>query len=136
MGGSEVFYQQVVAEAYAGNVTVIETIAPQLTAWYPSQLFQAMSDGPLLLGALIVVWIVPRKPGIVSGWFLVVYGLLRILTEVFRRPDEGVLIIFGLSRGQLLSVGMVLAGAVMILICAKIGSKKYGGIIRTKQASM
>ena len=135
VSGSDAFYQQIVIEAYAGNTVVIETIAPQLTAWYPSQLFQAISDGPLLLGALILVWLVPRKPGIVSGSFLVVYGILRILTEVFRQPDEGVSIIFGLARGQLLSVCMVLVGAVMILICAKNGSKKYGGIIRTKQAS-
>ena len=124
VSGSDAFYQQIVIEAYAGNTVVIETIAPQLTAWYPSQLFQAISDGPLLLGALILVWLVPRKPGIVSGSFLVVYGILRILTEVFRQPDEGVSIIFGLARGQLLSVCMVLVGAVMILICAKKWFKK------------
>ena len=57
-----------------------------------------------------------------------------MVTEVFRQPDEGVSIIIGLSRGQLLSAGMVLAGAAMILICAKRNSKKYGGIIRAKQA--
>jgi prolipoprotein diacylglyceryltransferase len=65
----------------------------------------------------------------------VVYGIFRILTEVFRQPDEGVSIIFGLARGQLLSVCMVLVGVVMILTCAKISSKEYGGIVRTKPAS-
>jgi phosphatidylglycerol:prolipoprotein diacylglycerol transferase len=134
VSGSDSFYQHIVTGAYSGNTVVIETITPQLTAWYPSQIFQAISDGPLLLGALIIVWFVPRKPGIVSGSFLIVYGLLRILTEVFRQPDEGVLIVFGLSRGQLLSAGMVLAGAAMVLICAKVGSKKYSGIIRMRQA--
>jgi len=135
VGGSESFYSRVISEAYAGNTVVIETITPQLTAWYPSQLFQAISDGPLLLGSLVLVWFVPRKPGIVSGWFLIIYGSLRILTEVFRQPDEGVSIIFGLSRGQLLSVCMVLAGIIMAIICAKVGTKKHGGIILTKQAS-
>jgi phosphatidylglycerol:prolipoprotein diacylglycerol transferase len=135
VSGNDTFYQQIVTEAYAGNTTVTEAIAPVLTAWYPSQLFQAISDGPLLLGALILVWLVPRKPGVVSGWFLIVYGLLRVLTEVFRQPDEGVSIIFGLSRGQLLSTGMVCAGVVMIVVCAKMSATKYGGIIQMKQAS-
>jgi phosphatidylglycerol:prolipoprotein diacylglycerol transferase len=135
VGGSESFYSQVVSEAYAGNTVVIETITPQLTAWYPSQLFQAISDGPLLLGSLVLVWFVPRKPGVVSGWFLIIYGSLRILTEVFRQPDEGVLIILGLSRGQLLSTGMVLAGILMAIVCAKTGTKKFGGIFTTTEAS-
>ncbi len=94
-----------------------------------------MSDGPLLLGSLLLVWLVPRKPGVVSGWFLISYGTLRILTEVFRQPDEGVSIIFGLSRGQLLSAGMVVVGIVMVIICTKIGTKKYGGIVTTTEAS-
>ena len=135
VGGGETFYSRVVEEAYAGNSIVINTITPQLTAWYPSQLFQAISDGPVLLISLILVWLVPRKPGVVSGWFLIVYGTLRILTEVFRQPDEGISIIFGLSRGQLLSVCMVLFGATVVLICAKSNTKKYGGIVHTTQAS-
>jgi len=135
VSGEDTFYSRVVEEAYAGNVSVIETITPQLTAWYPSQLFQAISDGPLLLISLVLVWLVPRKPGIVSGCFLMTYGSLRILTEAFRQPDEGVSIILGLSRGQLLSVGMVIGGGIMILVCAKICTKKYGGIVKTTQAS-
>jgi phosphatidylglycerol:prolipoprotein diacylglycerol transferase len=135
IGGSESFYSRVVSEAYAGNTVVIETITPQLTAWYPSQLFQAISDGPLLLGSLVLVWLVPRKPGVISGWFLIIYGSLRILTEVFRQPDEGVSIIFGLSRGQLLSTGMILAGIVMATVCAKIVTKKLGGIFTITEAS-
>ncbi len=62
-------------------------------------------------------------------------GTLRILTEVFRQPDEGISIIFGLSRGQLLSVCMVLFGATVVLICAKSNTRKYGGIVHTTQAS-
>jgi phosphatidylglycerol:prolipoprotein diacylglycerol transferase len=135
VSGSDSFYSKVVHEAYAGNVEVISTIAPQLTAWYPSQIFQAITDGPLLFISLVTVWAIPRKPGIVSGWFLVVYGLLRILTEIFRQPDEGVSIVFGLSRGQLLSVAMVVAGILMITICAAKKQGKYGGIIKTTGAS-
>ena len=134
VGGNESFYTQVVSEAYSGNAEVITTIAPLLTAWYPSQLFQAISEGPLLLLSLAIVWVVPRKPGIISGWFLVMYGALRIVTEVFRQPDEGVSIIFGLSRGQLLSAAMVIAGGLIIVICTKQKQKMYGGILFSKEA--
>ena len=134
VGGGEMFYSVVVAEAYAGNQNVIDIISPQLTAWYPSQLFQAVSDGPVLLVILMLIWIVPRKPGVISGWFLILYGLMRVLTEVFRQPDEGVSVLIGLSRGQLLSVCMVFVGIAMVLTCAKLNTKKYCGIIRTKRA--
>ncbi|MDP7008041.1 MAG: prolipoprotein diacylglyceryl transferase [Phycisphaerales bacterium] len=134
VGGND-FYVQIVSEAYAGNEVVIASLSPQLTAWYPSQLFQAISDGPLLLAALLLVWFVPRKPGIVSGWFLIVYGTLRIFTEMFRQPDEGVSLIAGMSRGQLLSVGMIFAGCLLAVVCAKSETETYGGIFKKKQAS-
>ena len=72
------------------------------------------------MATLVLVWSVPRNPGVVSGWFLLTYGTFRIVTEVFRQPDEGVSVIAGLSRGQLLSVAMLAAGGMMIIICTKI----------------
>ena len=135
VGGSESFYASVVAGANEGNAEILATIGPQLTACYPSQLFQAITDGPLLLATLVVVWCVPRSPGIVSGWFLITYGTFRIATEVFRQPDEGVSIIVGLSRGQLLSVAMLAAGGMMLSICSRKKQPKYGSIIHPMRAS-
>ena len=125
--GGESFYQAVVTEAYAGNQQIIETIQPLLTAWYPSQLFQALAEGPVLFFILFIIWWKPRKPGIIAGWFAVCYGALRIVTELFRQPDEGVALLFGLSRGQLLSVGVILFGVILLVVSAARPSEKICG---------
>ena len=125
--GGEQFYQSVVNAAYSGNQHVIETIQPLLSAWYPSQLYQAVAEGPILFLLLFIVWWKPRKPGVVGGWFAIFYGILRILTEVFRQPDEGVALFVGLSRGQALSVFMVLFGICLIVFSASQKSEKLGG---------
>lgn len=125
--GGDTFHANVVKEIYAGNEEVIQTIQPLLTAFHPSQLFQAIAEGPVLLAALVIVWWRPRKPGVVSGWFLILYGLMRICTEAYRQPDSGVELIAGLSRGQLLSVFMVVFGSAMVMICTKRESEKFGG---------
>jgi len=100
-----------------GDQVLTSEIVPMLTAWWPSQLIQAICEGPILMVVLVLVWLSPRRPGIISGWFLLTYGALRICTEIVRQPDEGIEIIAGLQRGQLLSVAMVLGGLTMILIC-------------------
>ena len=126
IGGSS-FYSNVVTQMYAGNTEVIQTVQPLLTAWHPSQLFQAIAEGPVLLAALLVLWWKPRRPGVISGWFLMLYGLMRICTEAYRQPDAGVELIAGLSRGQILSVCMVVAGVAMISIYARRNTEKAGG---------
>jgi phosphatidylglycerol:prolipoprotein diacylglycerol transferase len=104
VSNSERFYVNVVSAAQAGNEQVIATLKPLLTAYYPSQIFQAITDGPILMGVLALLWLRPRKPGVIGSWFLIAYGVLRVVTELFRQPDEGVALTFGLlSRGQTLS---------------------------------
>ncbi len=127
--GGNNFYYNVVQEAYKGNQIVIESITPLLTAWYPSQLFQAATNGLLLFIALTIIWWRPKKEGVVAGWFLVIYGFFRILTESFRQPDEGVSLVAGLTRGQLLSVFMIVAGASLVSIFSKRRVEKTGGLI-------
>jgi phosphatidylglycerol:prolipoprotein diacylglycerol transferase len=135
IGGRETFLPGVVEAVQAGNEQVIATVQPLLTAYYPSQIFQAITDGPLLMGALALVWLRPRKPGVVGCWFLMVYGLLRILTEQFRQPDEGVDLLLGaISRGQVLSIVMVLAGAVLLVVMTRRDAKPLGGLIKKKKS--
>ncbi len=129
--GGDSFYQSLVNEMYAGNQTVIESVQPLLTAWYPSQLFQAIAEGPLLLFVFVVIWWKPKKSGILASTFLVLYGAARIVTELFRQPDENVALIAGLSRGQLLSVGMIIAGILMFIFVSKTTTNKYGGFGQT-----
>ena len=121
---------QIVLEAYSGNQALLGELGPYLTARWPSQIFQAMSDGPILLLVLVLVWLVARKPGIIAGWFLLAYGVLRILTELFREPDEGVALTLGLSRGQTLSVLMILIGIGMIIWCAGRTVDRIGGLLK------
>jgi len=108
---------------HALHAEVVDTLRPMLTAYYPSQIIQAITDGPILMTALILIWWRPRKPGVVGSWFLILYGALRTLTEVFRQPDEGVALLLGLSRGQVLSLLMIAAG----FVCLWIALKKEGG---------
>ncbi len=78
---------------------------------HPSQLYQFLLEGLLLL---VLLWLYARRPrrlGEVSGAFLAGYGSLRFIAEYFREPDAHLgLLGFGLSMGQWLSLPMVLAG--------------------------
>lgn len=118
----------IVEEAYRGNNELINQMAPYLVARWPSQLFQAASDGPALFIALVLVWLVPRKPGVIAGCFLFFYGVLRILTEVFREPDEGVALFLSLSRGQILSVALVVAGILLVALARMRSADPIGGL--------
>lgn len=88
-------------------------LEPLLSARHPSQLYQAFFEGVVLT---VVVWVLARKPhmtGTISAAFLVVYGALRVVAEFFRLPDAQFgthARIAGLSRGQWLSMLMVVAG--------------------------
>jgi prolipoprotein diacylglyceryltransferase len=117
---------------HALHETVIATLKPLLTAYYPSQIMQAITDGPILIGVLTLIWLRPRKPGVVGAWFLIVYALLRVLSEFFRQPDAGVSLTLGLSRGQLLSVLMFVTGWVCLYIASRRDVPKVGGLLRAE----
>ncbi|TFL15159.1 prolipoprotein diacylglyceryl transferase [Pusillimonas caeni] len=89
-------------------------------ARHPSQLYELGLEG-LLLFAL--VWWFSNKPrplGQVSAVFLMGYGALRFLVEYTREPDAFLgLLAGGLSMGQLLSLPMIAAGAVIFLWSAR-----------------
>lgn len=89
-------------------------------ARHPSQLYELGLEG-LLLFAL--VWWFARKArplGQVSAVFLMGYGALRFLVEYTREPDAFLgLLTGGLSMGQLLSLPMIAAGAVIFLWSAR-----------------
>jgi phosphatidylglycerol:prolipoprotein diacylglycerol transferase len=133
--GNDTFLSNVVELTRQGEPTVINVVVPQLTAFYPSQLFQALSDGPILMLVLIAVWWVPRKAGVVTGTFLLTYGVLRVITEVFRQPDEGVALLAGLSRGQALSVIMIVAGLVVVVLASRSTGPRLGGLGRRPNLS-
>lgn len=119
---------------YQGRSDVSEAIAPYLTAFYPSQLFQAVTDGLLLFLVLAVVWLHPRRPGVVGGWFLIAYGALRIVSEQFRAQyltEWGVSSIWPAAG---LSVVMIVAGAAVVAWCARRDAPKVGGLLPNRIA--
>lgn len=82
---------------------------------HPSQLYQAFSEGVLLF---VLLWFFSQKRRpryAVSALFLLGYGISRFTTEFFRQPDVGYDLIFGwMSKGQLYSLPMIVAGAMMM----------------------
>jgi len=118
-----------------GNQEVISALQSFLTAYYPSQLIQAAAEGLVLFLALAIIWLRPVRPGVIGASFLAVYGVLRIATEVFRQPDEGVTIIFGLQRGQLLSAVMLLGFVVSIAYIIWRRQERLGGLIKPSPAT-
>lgn len=85
---------------------------------HPSQLYEAGLEGVFLFGLLaLAIWKfgLLRKPGYVTGLFLVGYGLNRILLENVRQPDAGLENLpLGLTMGMFLSIPMMLIGAWLI----------------------
>ncbi len=82
-----------------------------------SSVYQAVTDGVVLL---VVVWLFAAKPrlaGQVSGMFLLAYGCLRFLTEFLREPDpgQGFVAFDWMTSGQLLSLPMMLLGAYLLV---------------------
>lgn len=126
------FMQWLIETAYdhssAAHAQVIKAITPVLNAYYPSQFFQALAEGPALLLAMSVVWLVPRRAGVIAGTFLSVYGALRFTTEQFREPDLNVFTVAGMTLPMLLSLSMILAGVAFFAMSRR--SEPIGGLLR------
>jgi phosphatidylglycerol:prolipoprotein diacylglycerol transferase len=83
---------------------------------HPSQLYQFALEGLLLFAILWLFSARPRPMGAVSAVFLIGYGVLRSVAELFRQPDDFLgLLAFGLTMGQWLSAPMILAGIAMLV---------------------
>ena len=86
-----------------------------LVARHPSQLYEFAFEGIVLF--CILNWFVlkPRPMGAVSGLFLIFYGLFRVIIEFYREPDAHLGLFGGIiSMGQILSIPMIIAGAVLM----------------------
>lgn len=114
---------------YQGRADVSEAIAPYLTAFYPSQLFQAATDGIALFTILAIVWMRPRRPGIVGGWFLIAYGALRIVSEQFRAQYQTEWGVSSIWPAAGLSAVMILGGTLIVLWCSNRKVPKVGGLL-------
>lgn len=100
---------------------------PAGVARHPSQLYQALLEGLVLF--VIVFWFSarPRPRCAVSGVFLIGYSLFRFGVEFVREPDQGVALIGGMTRGQLLCVPMFVLGVALLVYA-------YGVVARAAKA--
>jgi phosphatidylglycerol---prolipoprotein diacylglyceryl transferase len=84
---------------------------------HPSQLYEAGLEGILLFTILAVMirFGALKRPGLILGSFIAIYGLARITGEHFREPDPQLGFLWGgLTMGMILSVPMVIAGGVIM----------------------
>ncbi len=88
---------------------------------HPSQLYEAILEGIVLFTILNTVMFKNKyKIGTCSAFFLIFYGVLRIISEFFREPDPQIGYLFGLfSLGTLLSAFMLFAGFLILNLLKK-----------------
>ena len=77
----------------------------------------------------VILWFYssrPRPQKAVSAMFLMGYGIFRTAAEFFREPDAHIgFDLFGwMSRGQMLSIPMIIAGLVLLIWAYRSGEKK------------
>jgi len=84
---------------------------------HPSQLYEFFLEGVVLFAILYVITRKPRSLGLASGAFLIGYGIFRTIVEFFREPDAHLGLYFSfISKGQILSLPMILVGILVIYL--------------------
>lgn len=86
---------------------------------HPSQLYEALLEGIVLF---VVLYAMSRRKnlppqGTIMGTFVLGYGVVRFLVEFVRLPDAQLGYLMGdwLTMGQVLSVPLVVAGALLLV---------------------
>jgi phosphatidylglycerol:prolipoprotein diacylglycerol transferase len=98
---------------------------------HPSQLYEFFLEGVVLFAILYMVTRKPRSLGLASGTFLIGYGVFRSFVEFFREPDAHLGLYFSfISKGQILSIPMILIG--MLIIYFGYVSQKKSAITQSK----
>ncbi|GIT91113.1 prolipoprotein diacylglyceryl transferase [Jannaschia pagri] len=102
----------------------------EFCARHPSQLYEAVLEGAVLL---VLLWVVAlrgglKRPGLIFGLFVAGYGLARTFVEGVRQADAQYITPdnpwghvvrlggdWGLTMGQILSLPMVVVGGLVVL---------------------
>ena len=93
-----------------------ETGALDRFARHPSQLYQMVLEGVVMMAVLLLYSRKPRPRYAVSGLFALLYGGFRFLVEFVREPDAhiGYLAFGWLTMGQVLSLPLVAVGLFLL----------------------
>ena len=86
---------------------------------HPSQLYEAILEGIILF--IILMYFKNKdylkKPGLISGLFLIFYSMFRFFIEFVRVPDEQLgYLIFELSMGQIISLISFVIGIILFYL--------------------
>ena len=107
-----------IVEGARTNPALADALRPILTPRHPSQLYEAALEGLALFAILWFVRTRFRTPnGMITGLFLIVYSVFRIIVENFREPDAPLVGMF--TRGQFFSFFTVAIGIGFILVAKK-----------------
>jgi phosphatidylglycerol:prolipoprotein diacylglycerol transferase len=86
---------------------------------HPSQIYEALLEGALLF---FLLWLLlnrtglGKRPGALTGVFLIGYAVARGVVELFRQPDAHLgFLIAGATMGQLLSLPMIAYGLYLVV---------------------
>lgn len=92
---------------------------------HPSQLYEAALEGLVLFVILALLAnrdSLRRRPGFLTGVFLLGYAAARAFVELFRQPDAHLgILTAGLTMGQWLSLPMILGGLYLIFASRREG---------------
>ncbi|MEM9416573.1 MAG: prolipoprotein diacylglyceryl transferase [Planctomycetota bacterium] len=125
--------QFTIEKVQAGDAEIAQVVAPLLTPRYPSQLFAGLTEGLVVMAVLLIVYRKAVRPGVVGGAFGITYALMRVLNEFFRMPDAHLMVdgqLPAITRGQWLSVALLLAGVALVVVSLRQKRDKLGGWLR------
>jgi len=105
---------EAIVEALQSNPQIATVLREILPPRHPSQLYEAFLEGIVLFAILWFVRTRTRSPnGVLTGLFLALYAIFRILVENFREPDAPMIGMF--TRGQFFSFFLVAIGFAFIV---------------------
>jgi phosphatidylglycerol:prolipoprotein diacylglycerol transferase len=106
---------------------------PEQLPRHPSQLYEAGMEGILLFIVLAIMIRLGalKRPGMILGSFILIYGLTRIIGEHFREPDAQLGFLWGgLTMGMLLSIPMLIVGGILIVWAVRRGAPPSPNAVR------
>lgn len=102
-----------------GGQKIYDTVAR-----HPSQLYEALLEGVILW---LILWFIvkPRKPwnGFIASLYVMGYGAARFVTEFFRIRRDPLEDLFFLTTSQLICVGIIIIGIIMLILTKKQANK-------------
>jgi phosphatidylglycerol:prolipoprotein diacylglycerol transferase len=115
-----------------GDQAITQVMGQILDPRHPSQLYASLCEGLIPMIILAIVWLKPRKAGLIGSIYLIIYSCSRIVDEMFRLPDGQFSDLsqmpLGLTRGQFLSLFMFIAAVGLMIWTIRRKGALYGGL--------